>query len=105
MNVKPVSAQSLYEQLKLQKEEEARKAGRAEQEAVKESTHKASADGVNVSEEAKLRSAAYSEAMKAGEVREDKVAALKAMVESGEYEPDSRDIAARIVHEDLEDWE
>ena len=57
-------------------------------------------DRVSLSPEAKLRTEAFSSAMNAGDVRADKVAALKAQVESGEYQIDSRAIASRLLQEE-----
>jgi negative regulator of flagellin synthesis FlgM len=55
-------------------------------------------DTVTVSEEALLRTEAYHAALNAPDVRQDKVAALKARVESGAYVIDSRRIAADLLN-------
>lgn len=55
------------------------------------------ADRVTLSDGAKLVSQAVREAQDASDVRADKVAALKAQVESGNYQPDSKKIAAKML--------
>ncbi|MDL2209864.1 flagellar biosynthesis anti-sigma factor FlgM [Desulfovibrio sp. OttesenSCG-928-O18] len=57
-------------------------------------------DRVSLSPEAKLRTEAFTSAMSAPNVRAEKVAALKAQVESGEYTPDSKAIAAKLLAEE-----
>ena len=57
-------------------------------------------DRVSVSPEARLQAEAFTAAMSAPDVRLDKVAALKAKVESGEYTPDSKAIAARLLEQE-----
>ena len=54
-------------------------------------------DRVSLSPEAKLRTEAFTTAMNTPEVRAEKVAALKAQVESGEYQIDSKAIAAKLL--------
>lgn len=58
-------------------------------------------DRVSVSSQAKLYTEAYSTALNASEIREDKVAALKAQVESGTYQADSKKIAEKLLQSDL----
>lgn len=62
-------------------------------------------DAVDMSLEAKLRSTAYTVAKNTPEVREDKVAELKAKIEAGEYVVDSRAVAKSLIDEDLSEWE
>lgn len=59
----------------------------------------AAGDKVSLSNEAKLRTEAYLEANRAPEVRQEKVDALKAKIEAGEYTIDSRHIAQRLLEE------
>ncbi|BBD07903.1 flagellar biosynthesis anti-sigma factor FlgM [Desulfovibrio ferrophilus] len=59
-------------------------------------------DSVKVSSKARLVASATSEAQSAPDIRQQKVNELKALVESGEYTPDLRKTAAKIVEEDLE---
>ncbi len=57
-------------------------------------------DRVSLSPEAKLRTEALSSALNAPDVRQAKVAELKARVESGEYLPDGKAIAAKLLQEE-----
>ncbi|MBG0776854.1 MAG: flagellar biosynthesis anti-sigma factor FlgM [Desulfovibrionaceae bacterium] len=61
-----------------------------------------SGDKVSLSAEARQRTEAYKEAMSAPEVRREKVEVLKAQVESGEYQVDSRKIAENMLKDDLD---
>lgn len=56
-----------------------------------------SSDTVTLSGDAKLFSQAVRDAQEAPEVRADRVAELKAQVESGEYQPDSHKIAEKML--------
>ena len=58
-------------------------------------------DTVHVSEEAKLRSMALQEATGHSGVRAERVAELKAQVQSGTYEPDSRKIAEKLLQDEV----
>ena len=101
MPIKGIGQGSPYEQIRIQQEQERTRSG---SESVKESTT-APNDGVTVSENARLRSVAYKTAMGADGMREDRIAALKAKVQSGEYQVDSRDIAQAMVEGELELFE
>ncbi|CAK7049235.1 MAG: hypothetical protein DELT_00965 [Desulfovibrio sp.] len=57
-------------------------------------------DRVSLSPEAKLRTEAYTTAMNAPDVRQEKIDALKAQVASGEYQPDSKAIASKLLAEE-----
>lgn len=57
-------------------------------------------DRVSLSDEAKLRTEAYSAALAAPDVRQEKVDALKSKVESGEYQVDSRAVAEKLLKEE-----
>ncbi|EHJ46204.1 flagellar biosynthesis anti-sigma factor protein FlgM [Solidesulfovibrio carbinoliphilus subsp. oakridgensis] len=54
-------------------------------------------DRVTLSDGAKLVSLAASQAKDAPEVRSDRVAALKAQVDAGTYQPDSKKIAEKML--------
>jgi negative regulator of flagellin synthesis FlgM len=56
-----------------------------------------SADRVTISGDAKLVALAGRAAQDASDVRTDKVASLKAQVEAGTYQPDSRKIAEKML--------
>lgn len=57
-------------------------------------------DRVSLSPEAKLRTEALTTAMNTPDVRQAKVDAIKARVESGEYAIDSNAIAAKLLQEE-----
>lgn len=59
-------------------------------------------DSVNFSSEARLFSSGVSAAQSAPDVRQAKVDELRALVESGQYEPDLQKTAAKLVEEDLD---
>ena len=61
-----------------------------------------SGDSVRISNQGKLFTEAMTEARNTPDVRQRKVDELRALVESGEYEPDLRKTAARLVEEDFE---
>ncbi|MHC1787943.1 flagellar biosynthesis anti-sigma factor FlgM [Solidesulfovibrio sp.] len=56
-----------------------------------------SADRVTLSDDARLVSVATRSAQEAPESRADKVAALKAQVDAGTYQPDSKKIAEKLL--------
>jgi len=85
-----------YDLREIQKEKLAR--------AVKDSAQSGK-DTASLSADAKLRAVALAEAKAAPDVREHKVALLKAQVQAGTYESDSKAIAAKMVAEELEEWE
>ena len=62
-----------------------------------DATQATGADRVTLSDGAKLVSQATHEAQEAPEVRTDKVAALKAQVDAGTYQPDSKKIATKML--------
>ena len=57
-------------------------------------------DRVSLSPEARLRTEALATATNAPDVRAEKVASLKAQVASGEYAPDSKAIASKLLQEE-----
>ncbi len=59
-------------------------------------------DRVSVSNEARLRTEAYSTALSASDVRQEKVNAIKERVDSGEYQVDSRKVAEKLITEEME---
>jgi flagellar biosynthesis anti-sigma factor FlgM len=100
VDIKGVGPHTNYEQLRIKQEEENLRPDKN----VKDSSGR-TGDEVAVSGEARLRGTIYGEAMKSSGMRDDKVARLKAMVESGEYQPDTKEIASAIVRDELEEWE
>ena len=59
-----------------------------------------SGDRISLSPEAKLRTEAYTTAMNAPDIRQSKIDALKAQVESGTYQTDSKAIASKLLAEE-----
>lgn len=57
-------------------------------------------DRVSLSNTARLRTEAYSGALSAPEVRQEKVEAIKQKVDSGEYQVDSKDIARKLLKDE-----
>lgn len=100
MDIKGLGPNSPYEQLRIKQEEENLRPDKN----VNDSSQARTGDEVAVSGEARLRGTLYNEAMKAPDVRSEKVARLKAMVESGQYQPDSKDIATSMIKEEMEEW-
>lgn len=62
----------------------------------------ATGDTISLSNEAKLRTEAHRAATNAPDVRQEKVDALKAQVDSGAYTVDSRQVAEKLVKEELD---
>ena len=61
-----------------------------------------SGDTSTVSTEAKLRAEAYSSAISTPDARTEKVDAIKALVNNGEYQIDTKKIALKLLREDSE---
>ena len=61
-------------------------------------------DRISISEEGRLKAAAFKAAQESDGVRIDKVADLKARIEAGEYKPEGKDIAAGLVRQELDVW-
>lgn len=57
----------------------------------------AAGDRVNLSSTARLHTAAHTEANRAPEIRQEKIDAIKERIASGEYSPDAKAIAAKIL--------
>ncbi len=62
----------------------------------------ASGDTSTVSAEAKLRAEAYTSAISTPDARAEKVDAIKALVDNGEYQIDTKKIALQLLREDAE---
>lgn len=62
-----------------------------------ESEQSSGSDRVTLSDDAKLVSLAARTAQDASDVRTDKVASLKAQVDAGTYQPDSKKIAEKML--------
>lgn len=59
-------------------------------------------DRVEFSDEGKLRTEAFKTAQSAPDVRQDKVADIKARITAGEYQMDSGKIAANLIRDELD---
>ena len=75
-------------------------AGRAGK--TKEADPEVRGDRVSLSNDARLRTQAFSAAQAAPDVRQERVDALKAQVDNGTYVVDSRKVAAKLLQEDAE---
>ena len=58
-------------------------------------------DRVSLSDDARIMAEAKRTAQETSDIRQDKVAELKAQVESGTYTVDSRKVAAAMLREDM----
>ena len=68
----------------------------------KEAHPGAEGDTLQLSHEARLRTTARSAAMQAGDMRQERVDALKAQVADGTYRIDNEKIAARLLQEEAD---
>ncbi len=59
-------------------------------------------DKVSLSSEGKLHIEGYREAMQSTDIREEKVASIKAAIAAGNYKIDSKDIAKKMLNSELE---
>ena len=92
--------QGLDQYSKLEQADRNNKArGERERKAAASSAQSSSGDKSTVSNEARLRAEAYASAANSPETRAEKVAAIKAQMESGEYVIDTKDIALKLLKE------
>ncbi len=68
----------------------------------KSSAASSTGDKVTLSPEARLGAETYRAASEAPEIRQELVDSIKARIEAGEYEIDSKKIAANLIRDDLE---
>ncbi len=61
-------------------------------------------DRISISEEGRLKMNMLKAAQENDGVRADKIADVKARIEAGEYNPDSKDIAASLLKQELDVW-
>lgn len=59
-------------------------------------------DRVRFSDEALLRTEAFQSASSTSDVRQDKVAEIKARIAAGEYQVDSRKIAENLIRDEID---
>ncbi len=93
-----------YKTQQLERNAESREAGKlkAGQREQAQAANSGGADRISLSPEARLHATAVQAANSAPDVRADKVASLKAKVETGEYQVNSRDIASKLLQEEQE---
>ncbi len=84
-----------YDTKKIDKNRQAEAVGKGK-------SHTVETDKIHLSEEARLRSVAFSESNGADGVRKERVAELKARVANGSYQPDLYKTAENLVKQDLE---
>lgn len=94
MSIKGIGEGNPYEQIIIQQER-----GKGEA-SVNGST--SSRDDVTVSQDARLLSEAYKAASGDNDERQARVEALKALVQNGQYQTDSQDIARNLVRDELD---
>jgi negative regulator of flagellin synthesis FlgM len=94
MDVTKTGPAALYEQFRTERPENAKTGAQAPA----RSAASVQGDTVTVSEEAMLRTEAYRVAAWAPDIRQEKIDALKAKVESGTYTIDPRRIAVNLLN-------
>lgn len=79
--------------------------GAHRQEALKTGSRpESSADRISISDAGRTQANAFKAAQDSDGVRPDKVADIKARLAAGTYQPDSRDIATKMVRQELDVW-
>lgn len=68
------------------------------------SSSSSSSDRVTLSQDARLYRTGLDQAMNAQEVRSERVEELRERVKDGSYQPDSRNIAEKMILQDMESW-
>jgi len=102
MDIKKIlGGASPYTQSKVDKGESSEAAAKAKAKAKAEGKV-STGDRVSVSADAKLVAEAAKAAEASPDVRVDRVEALRAQVQAGTYNPDSRQIAQKMVQSDIE---
>ena len=91
-----------YANNKVDQSEETGAAAKLAKAKAKAKSQSSTGDRVSVSEDAKLVAEAAKRANESPDVRVDRVEALKAQVQSGNYTPDPRKIAQKLVDGELE---
>ena len=103
MDIKILGHNQTYTQDRLNRSETGDAAGSVTRGTGSDSSQSTSStDRVTLSDNAKLVSQATKAAGDASDIRTDKVASLKAQVEAGTYQPDSKKIAEKMLTMDSE---
>lgn len=98
MNISNTGPRELYNQVQMTKTENRANAHSGQS----QSTGQVRSDKVSVSDEGVLRTEAYRTAMNAGDVRQDKVNAIKDRIANGTYEINSQRIASNMLQQESE---
>lgn len=102
MDIKTVFGINQYGQSRLGRSESGESASTSRTKGSSSTDQGSGSDRVTLSDSAKLVSLASREAQNASDVRADKVAALKAQVQAGTYQPDSKKIAEKMLTMDAD---
>ena len=99
MTINTITPFGGYEARRLEQQEQQR------QESQKSAVvQESGTDRISISEEGRLKMNMLKAAQETDGVRADKVADVKARIEAGEYNPDSKDIAASLLKQELDIW-
>ena len=99
MTINTITPFGGYEARRLEQQEQQR------QESQKSAVvQESGTDRISISEEGRLKMNMLKAAQETDGVRADKVADVKARIEAGEYNPDSKDIAASLLKQELDVW-
>lgn len=99
MTINTITPFGGYEARRLEQQEQQRQESQKAAVAQESGT-----DRISISEEGRLKMNMLKAAQETDGVRADKVADVKARIEAGEYKPDSKDIAASLLKQELDIW-
>ena len=99
MTINTITPFGGYEARRLEQQEQQRQESQKAAVAQESGT-----DRISISEEGRLKMNMLKAAQETDGVRADKVADVKARIEAGEYNPDSKDIAASLLKQELDIW-
>lgn len=102
MRIHPNASQTSQLDVYRQRSERAGDAGGGSDARAKSAASESRSDHVTLSSEARLMSEAGRVARESSDIRQERVAALKAQVEAGTYQPDNRKIAEAMLREDMD---
>lgn len=97
MTINSIKTSGGYEAHKLEHIERQR-------EEVRKAAAESGKDRVSISEEGRLQAGILKAAQDSDGVRADLVSSIKAKVASGDYKPDSQDIARNLIRQGLDIW-
>ncbi|NLV97259.1 MAG: flagellar biosynthesis anti-sigma factor FlgM [Desulfovibrionales bacterium] len=98
MTINKINVFGGYESQRLEHLEQQKK------EAHKNAPVESGTDKISISDEGRLQANIIKAAHEGDDIRQDVVAKIKAQIEAGEYKPDSKDIAANLVRQELDIW-